>query len=87
MRYIRTILALLLTAFCGAGAGIFLTFTDKSLLGTYLYATFPIAVGVLFMAIGMDVLSDQKRAEKPEAKGLKPAEKQAVHIGHHPKTA
>ena len=87
MRYIRTILALLLTAFCGAGAGIFLTFNDNSLFGTYLYTAFPFAVGVLFIAIGLDVLHDMRRAAEPQAKVLQPAEKPAALTEHHPKAA
>jgi hypothetical protein len=86
MRYLRTILALLLTAFCGAGAGIFLTFSEESLLGTFLYAAFPLAVGVLFVAIGMDVLRDMRRVEKPQPEVLQPAKKQAP-VEHHPQAA
>ena len=87
MKYIRTILALLLTVFCGAGGGLFLTFTDKSLLGTLLYTAFPLAVGVLFMAIGLDFLSDMRRAEKPKVKVLQPAAMRAPFTAHHPKVA
>ena len=87
MKNIRIILALLLTAFCGAGGGIFLTFTEQSLLGSFLFMAFPFAVGVLFMTIEMEVLSDRKRAGKPEAKVLKSAEKSVALAGHHPKAA
>jgi hypothetical protein len=87
MRNIRIILGLLLTAFCGAGGSIFLTFTNQSLFGAILYMAFPFAVGVLFMTIEMEVLSDRKRAGKPEAKVLKSAEKNVVLAGHHPKAA
>ncbi len=87
MKNIRIILALLLIVFCGAGGGAFLTFTDTSLLGTFLYTAFPFAVGILFMAIQMNILGDLKRVEKPEAKVLKPAEIREPLMGHRPKVA
>lgn len=87
MKYIRTIVALLLTVFCGAGGGIFLTFTENSLLGTILYMAFPFAVAVLFMAIGWDLLNEGRTAEKPETRAVKVAETQASLTGHHPKAA
>ncbi|MEW6128580.1 MAG: hypothetical protein AB1757_16190 [Acidobacteriota bacterium] len=86
MKYIRTILALLLTVFCGAGGGIFLTFTGSSLVGTYLYTAFPFAVAVLFIAIGLDVLGDLKR-QASETKESQTADTQASTTTHHPKAA
>lgn len=52
-----TLLALLVTVFCGAGSGVFLTFTNN-LLGTFLYTAFPFVVGVLFFFIVRDALRE-----------------------------
>jgi hypothetical protein len=86
MKNIRIILALLLTAFCGAGGGIFLTFTNESLLGTFLYMAFPFAVGLLFMTIELDI-RDRKRVEKPAAKVAPSAATPTPFTAHHPKAA
>ena len=59
----RTLFMMALTIFCGAGAGVFLTFSDESLLGTYLYTFFPFAVALLFLAIGYDLLHEWKSKE------------------------
>ena len=88
MKYIRTILALLLTIFCGAGAGIILTYSESSLVGTILYTAFPFAVAVLFIAIGLDVVNEMKsETVQPEVKVSPPVEVQVSLTGHHPKPA